>query len=116
MIMWNFQEFTDTYARFRSSGLTVREFCANECINEAKFYYWQKKLKSPQSTAAAPSGFVPLVIQAGHPVNSQSGHSLQGQATVTGLFFEIIYPNGVKLHLPVNADLPLLRSLIFLSE
>ena len=114
--MWNFQEFTDTYTRFRSSGLSVRDFCANECINEAKFYYWQKKFKSAESSPVTPSGFVPLVVQPGYPTKSQVGDNLHTQPTSAGASYEIIYPNGVKLHLPANSDLRLLRSLIFLSE
>ncbi|WP_163176162.1 hypothetical protein [Bacteroides sp. 51] len=114
--MWNFQEFTDTYARFRSSGLTIRDFCSNERINEAKFYYWQKKLKSAESAPVTPSGFLPLALQPCSSVNPQVDHSLLTQNTVKEAFCEIIYPNGVKLHLPANADLRLLRSLIFLSE
>lgn len=114
--MWNLQEFTDTYARFRSSGLAVRDFCANECINEAKFYYWQKKLKSAAPPSFPPSGFVPLVIPSSHPSKSGIGHHLQTQSTSESPSCEIIYPNGVKLHLSGDADLRLLRSLIFLSE
>ncbi|WP_431424299.1 IS66 family insertion sequence element accessory protein TnpA [Bacteroides hominis] len=34
------------YSRYESSGLKVRDFCTNEVINEAKFYYWQKKLRA----------------------------------------------------------------------
>lgn len=37
----------------RNSGLTVREWCANQGIKPQKFYYWQKKLfteLSPQQT------------------------------------------------------------------
>lgn len=40
--MWNLKEFESIYFRYESSGLKVRDFCANEVINEAKFYYWQK--------------------------------------------------------------------------
>ncbi len=42
--MWNLKEFESIYSRYESSGLKVRDYCANEVINEAKFYYWQKKL------------------------------------------------------------------------
>ena len=43
--MWNLKSFEVIYSRYESSGLTVRDFCATEVINEAKFYYWQKKLR-----------------------------------------------------------------------
>ncbi|WP_394368610.1 IS66 family insertion sequence element accessory protein TnpA [Bacteroides nordii] len=44
--MWNLKEFESIYLRYESSGLKVRDFCTNEVINEAKFYYWQKKLRA----------------------------------------------------------------------
>ena len=44
--MWNLKSFEVIYSRYERSGLKVRDFCANEVINEAKFYYWQKKLRA----------------------------------------------------------------------
>lgn len=114
--MWNLQEFSDTYTRFRESGLTVRDFCLNECINEAKFYYWQKKLKSCQSLISATSGFVPLVIPSGYPLKPVAQHHPPHPVASGESSYEIVYPNGVKLNLPANTDLRLLKSLIFLSE
>lgn len=36
--MWNLKEFESICSHYESSGLKVRDFCANEVINEAKFY------------------------------------------------------------------------------
>ena len=44
--MWKLKEFESIYSRYERSGLKVRDFYANEVINEAKFYYWQKSCVS----------------------------------------------------------------------
>ena len=43
--MLNEKKFRDIYSGFLESGLTIRDYCANHQMNEAKFYYWQNKLK-----------------------------------------------------------------------
>ena len=43
--MFNEKKFKAVYADFLNSGLTIRDYCANQQMNEAKFYYWQNKLK-----------------------------------------------------------------------
>ncbi len=55
--MWNLKEFESIYLRYESSSLKVRDFCTNEVINEAKFYYWQKKLRASKLPSAS---FVPF--------------------------------------------------------
>lgn len=114
--MLNLPEFRDIYSRFLDSGLTVRDFCHNECMNEAKFYYWQKKLKSESCTTPVVSGFVPLVVHPNHPVKKESPQDLSFPSAGEESYFELVYPNGVKLHLGANFNLRLLKSLIFLSE
>lgn len=96
--MWNLKEFESIYSRYESSGLKVRDFCANEVINEAKFYYWQKKLRV--SKLSAPS-FVPIV-----PVSNSTDSGLPytvntGTAAPVMLppEYEILYPSGIILRL-----------------
>ncbi len=43
--MMNEKEFRSIYNDFLESGLTLRDFCANQSMNEGKFFYWQNKLK-----------------------------------------------------------------------
>lgn len=79
--MWNLKAFELIYSRYKSSGLKVRDFCANEVINEAKFYYWQKKLREQKLPAQS---FVPIVL------DSSSASSLSRTTEVchsrTGVF------------------------------
>lgn len=39
----------DTY---ETSGLSVRQFCKNEGLNESGFYYWRKKLAGDSATTS----------------------------------------------------------------
>ena len=34
------------FETFSNSGLSVRQFCKNEGLNESGFYYWKKKLQA----------------------------------------------------------------------
>jgi proteasome assembly chaperone (PAC2) family protein len=43
--MLNAKKFRDIYDDYLASGLTVRDYCSNQGMHEAKFYYWQNKLK-----------------------------------------------------------------------
>ncbi|MFV0375780.1 MAG: IS66 family insertion sequence element accessory protein TnpA, partial [Mangrovibacterium sp.] len=55
--MLNAQKFLSIYHDYLASGLTVRDYCANQHMNEARFYYWQNKLKDQ---LPAKRGFVPV--------------------------------------------------------
>lgn len=39
--MWNFKQFQEIYFCYESSDINMHDFCINEIINKAKFYYWQ---------------------------------------------------------------------------
>jgi transposase-like protein len=42
-------------ARWRASGLSVREFCGRHGLTEPTFYYWKRELRVRDEAAAAPS-------------------------------------------------------------
>ncbi|GHT14299.1 hypothetical protein FACS189426_20430 [Bacteroidia bacterium] len=112
------EQFKEIYARYKSSGLTVRGFCANEGLQEARFYYWQKRMRNFLS---GKEGFVPLVIHAGTTdlsANGESGLIFPGHppVTVQAIQCEITYSNGTRLKLKGSVDYKLLRSLLFLNR
>ena len=119
--MWSIQQFKLVYDRFLSSGLSVTDFCANECILHSKFYYWKKKLIEQSQAREQPSDFVPIVFT-GSASQMQTKRKAQQKLLpenadqVAGDVFEIVYPNGVKLRVPVGADINQLRSLILLTQ
>jgi len=113
--------FRAIYQDYLQSGLTVRNFCSNQHMNEAKFYYWQHRLKG---LLPPKSGFVPVVFEKDQflqpsttPVSMQnrpmvSNHECDSRA----ISCEIAYPNGVSLKLNGCADLETLRSLLLLTR
>jgi len=118
--MLNEKNFRDIYNEFLESGLTVRDYCANQQMNEAKFYYWQNKLKGHLPPKR---GFVPVIFENGQqaspvpaPVQNQPesySHPAASNKTIT---CEISYPNGVLVKLKGLPDVQLFRSLLVLMR
>lgn len=81
--MWNFKEFESIYSHYESSGLKVSDFCANEVINEAKFYYWQKKLRESKLPIQS---FVPIVVDSKSPSSVVASCDKQPEAKVEVMF------------------------------
>lgn len=113
--MWNLKSFELIYSRYESSCLKVRDFCANEVINEAKFYYWQKKLRSSKLPAQS---FVPIVLD-----SNSSGSVLPcptnlgtPDSAVLPAEYEIVYPCGTTLRVRGRVNLELLKTLIQLTR
>ena len=119
--MWTIQQFELVYDRFQSSGLSVKDFCENECILQSKFYYWKNKSIKNNRHKEQPSNFVPIVFT-GSASQMQTKRKAQQKLLpenadqVGGDVFEIVYSNGVKLRVPVGADINQLRSLILLTQ
>ena len=94
------------------SGLSVKDFCANQDIGRATFYYWRKKLNS----AKQPDGFIPLLVAPGGQNLNPAPQQLDGRATGTdNIAAELAYPNGVVLRLGMGASVSELKALINLE-
>ena len=117
--MLNEKKFRVIYDEFLASGLTVRDYCANQQMNESKFYYWQNKLKDLLSPR---KGFVPLVFGNGQqswPAAALQNrpHNFSNQGTAgTSVSCEVSYPNGVCIKLNGLSDPEMLRSLLVLTR
>lgn len=105
--MYNEKKFRVLYDEFLASGLTIRDYCANHQMNEAKFYYWQNKLKGQLPPKR---GFVPVVFENGKQLASTR---LNNQEVFS---CEISYPNGVSVKLKGLPDVRVLQSLLLLSN
>ncbi|MDD4698411.1 MAG: hypothetical protein PHR52_12860 [Fermentimonas sp.] len=119
--MWTLQQFEKVYERYQASGLRIKEFCRNESIVESKFYYWQKKLREHNYRTGRQPGFVPIVFTGStpSPTTREVVHHQPVPEHVdptAGNVFEIVYPNGVKVRVPMGADPTQLRSLILLTQ
>lgn len=120
--MYNEKKFQAIYDEFLGSGLTIRDFCVNQQMNEAKFYYWQNKLKGQLPPKR---GFVPVVFEKGQqtlpsrvsePVQPQPEPFPNPGATTQTISCEISYPNGVHVKLNGLPDAQILRSLLVLTR
>lgn len=102
--MFNEKKFKAVYADFLNSGLTIRDYCANQQMNEAKFYYWQNKLKGQLPPKR---GFVPVLFKEGHESQSPMVAGTMSRDAFFAspatchqpLSCEINYPNGVCVKL-----------------
>lgn len=113
--MYNEKKFRAIYDEFLTSGLTIRDYCANQHMNEAKFYYWQHKLKG---LLPPKSGFIPVVFEnGGQAQSSRVPAPVQPQEAITQtISCEISYPNGVHVKLNGLPDAQMLRSLLVLTR
>ena len=80
------------FATWRSSGLSVAEFCRSRSLNTSGFYRWRNILddldRTPESRPA--QSFVPVRVV---PVR-----------VVPDTIVELILPSGVHLRVPLAAD------------
>lgn len=113
--MLNLKAFESIYSRYESSGLKVRDFCANEVINETQFYYWQKKLHASKLPAQS---FVPIVLDSDPsgsvlpcPTDVGTPHS-----AVLPAEYEIVYPCRTTLRVRGTVNAELLKTLIQLTR
>lgn len=113
--MWKLKEFESIYSRYERSGLKVRDFYANEVINEAKFYYWQKKLRESKLPAQS---FVPIVLDSHSPdsVLSCPSNVDAPHSAAIAPEYEILYPCGNTLRVRGTVNTELLKTLIQLTR
>ena len=86
----------DRLARFRGSGLTIREFCAMEHVSLPSFYQWRKRLdgKTTATKRTGPSGSAP-----DNPGNR--GPFVPVHLT-TAATVEIETPGGLRIRVPAT--------------
>jgi len=92
----------------------------NEGINEAKFYYWKKRV---QRLLPGSLGFIPVKVE-----SDNQGLAASGPSPVNSVFssvsgdagcncsFEITYPNGTRLQFWGTTDYELVKSLVLLNR
>ena len=95
----------DRLARFRKSGLTVKEFCRQEGVSDPSFYQWRKRL-------AGACGAERVRRSVGRPtetVKSQPFVPVKVSSSADGpnsvfipALAEVEFPNGVRIHVPAT--------------
>lgn len=108
-----FERFKQTYEDWKSSGLSVRDYCNNTGFEESKFYYWRRKMTEPSMPEL--KGFVPVSMssQNGKLNITTASTELKPQSSSE---CEIIYANGVTLRINSTISLETLKSLILLCQ
>ncbi len=122
MVYWTLDYFKILYKEYTACGVSVRDFCRAQGIQENRFYYWIKKLKSQTVSALdtprdTPREFIPISPAAVNCLTRTS--SIESTKEETSLFkaqdLKITYPNGVILQLDSGCDLEILKQLITLA-
>lgn len=112
---WRMEDFESIYARFKSSGLSVMDFCSNECIRPKRFYEWRSKLFRK-------GGFIPVKVNnrgqvsLPHKEKSQLSAAPVSPPINAQPLCEISYPNGVTVRLNGPLSPEVLQTLIFLNS
>jgi hypothetical protein len=106
-------KFENVLRRQQESGLTIKEFCSNEAIAPATFYYWKKKLKRNRDDHP---DFIPLVVKSSPALSGLRSADQVTSTSGTDAMLELVYPNGTRLRINKDLDLNQLRSLICLFD
>ena len=105
----------EDYSRFKSSGLSVMDFCSNECIRPKRFYEWRSKLLRK-------GGFIPVKVNSKgqvslpHKEKSLLSAPPVSPSPIPQPLCEISYPNGVTVRLNSPLSPEVLQTLIFLNS
>ena len=76
----------------KSSGLYVEQYCKEQNLNPATYYYWRKKLSAVS--------------------NSTTGSFIQLQPLPLSSGVEIIFTNGVRIHFENLVPIDYIKQLI----
>lgn len=107
----NMERFREIYAEWQESGQSVKTFTQALGMDDGKFYYWQKKLKSQTSVQVTkPGGFVQM------PTTKPTPARAVNQTHQTPALCELVYPNGVMIRITSDLSMDDLRSLILLAK
>jgi hypothetical protein len=99
----------------KESGLSVRNFCANQDIAVSTFYHWRKKLATKDEV---PKEFVPLLLgNQDMPTRQQNIFpSVHNDDFNDVPQLEFVFPNGTKVHLKANIAPALLKTIVHLYD
>ena len=114
----NKEQFLVLYNRFESSGLAIKDFCANEGYHKSSFYNWKKKFLSASTTPElARITITPPAktkreyhrrTSTGVIKSDSSSHFGAGQKMIV----EIKHPSGLEIRLRGEIDPAVLGSIL----
>lgn len=102
-------------SRWRSSGLSVREFCRREALSEPSFYSWRRELARREQGQAVPRRSArPRRRAIQKPTTFLPVQVIAPQATNSGV--EIILPRGRRVRLRPGFDRLTLEAVLDILE
>ena len=108
MVYWNTEYFQVLYEKYLSSGISVRDFCKEQGIREARFYFWSKKLKDHAlQSIKSDNQFIPIkpkvleLTSSSGIVPHEEPEPVRIERSDASLkaSMQISYPNGVTVSL-----------------
>jgi hypothetical protein len=112
------RRWRDLLRRQKQSGLSIRGFCEQESLSEARFHWWRRELARRGSISADGqrhlSGRRPAKVMrqpAAVTLLPLEVQSLSDRAAI-----EVVLPSGVLLRIGVGTDMPLLRDVLAALE
>lgn len=112
------RQWRDVLRRQKRSGLSIRGFCEQESISEARFHWWRREL----ARRSAGSGASQREIGRQRSSDVTSGRSavtllpLEVAAVSADAALEIVLPSGVLLRVRLGADARLLCDVLSALE
>lgn len=115
-----YQQWVQVIQDWSNSGLSKRDYCQQNGIDEKKLYYYQRRIRSiiasqreQQALPEGSSGFSPVAISAGHesgrPQIVKLRFSGMEQADSTLVSFSV---NGMNFSVPENIPSSFLAKLL----
>lgn len=102
------ERWSDIVARAEASGMTIRQFCEENDVNEGQFYHWRHRLQleagRSQSKRSVASEFV--LVQ---PVPKPEPEPMAGSETAA---LELTLDRGWRLHIRSGVDEATLRTVL----
>ncbi len=89
------QDWADRLERFEHLDITVRQFCLDEGVSQASYYYWRRKLRCGTSVIdEVPTVSVAKFLPVSLPANAQP----QPRSVMT-----VDLPGGIRIRFEVPA-------------
>lgn len=108
MQSFTLEEFKKIHQEWKDSGLSVRDYCSNSGIKESRFYYWKKRVESPENLPSSTCGFIPVSL------GGKLGKCSVSGSKSAGALCELVYQNGVTLRVTSDMTLEQLRAMVLL--
>jgi hypothetical protein len=83
------RRWRDLIARWKRSGVSISDFCANQGVSESSFYSWKRELAGRDQAVTPTTTSMPTFV----PVR------VAPSATI-----EVVLKSGVVVRVPVGAD------------